>query len=788
MTDASFVDRKNEFNTLLELFKKVVDGKGQTVFVFGEPGIGKTCLCEKFCSSVQNGIVLRGFVSEESSQPYQPIVQALGEYFNLAKEVVEKDTERIMEIIKKRHALISGSEEIICNFLSPSYTITKNGHEDMQLSRMRMFEIVARLVQSIATEQPLILFMEDLHWADKSTWNLIHYLARNIEEKRVMILGTYRNDEMVIPKTGEVRPILDAMQRMRRERIFHEIPLSRFSEKDTEEFVKTLVGGEINPELIKNLHKLSEGVPLILKEYVEHIKQDNCDYSEIVPESYNASILKRLRELDEQSVQLVQLCAVIGERIEMDILINLLSIDEDKLLEMLEKLCKANILMEIQPGEYKFVHNLMRKAIYQNIPDVIDIHLRVASAMESVSQYKTGKPHLLAYHYMKGNDLEKSAFYSIEAGELALRRYAIDEAKHLLERGVELLENKLDTLEREMKIANALMNLGNIQRDIGKLDDAKKSFDRVLRLAFDIGSKKLASEAYRRIGNIFETKGKYDAAFAHYKKALETAIEARDIESIAYAYEALGGYSWRVDKLEEAERFLNACLENAIALGDNVLIARCHTGLGNIDFKTGKYQNAIEHFETALKTLPEKEVPEKLRNLNNIAVVFTLIDKFDEAEQKYTELINEGQKYGLIRHIAYAYGNLAAIYSERDMFDKAIEAGNKSIEFAQKINDLYCMTMAKTSVARAMGKKGDVVKYMEAIDEAISIFNELGLKYDIAALYFDAADTMYYLQKFDEGNQYLKKSIEIGKSVGAEGIFKKIDELKQKYGDKIKIE
>ncbi|MEM3567757.1 MAG: hypothetical protein QXS83_04245, partial [Thermoplasmata archaeon] len=106
---------------------------------------------------------------------------------------------------------------------------------------------------------------------------------------------------------------------------------------------------------------------------------------------------------------------------------------------------------------------------------------------------------------------------------------------------------------------------------------------------------------------------------------------------------------------------------------------------------------------------------------------------------------------------------------------------------ARRINDIYCMTMAKTTMARAMGKKGEIDKFMAVVSESVSLFEELGLHYDLAALYFDAADTLFYLQKFDEGTEYLKKSIEIGRKIGAQGIIKKFEEIKQKYGDKIKI-
>ncbi|MEM4293353.1 MAG: tetratricopeptide repeat protein [Thermoplasmata archaeon] len=781
-----FVNRNKEIEELMKIYERVKEGRGRTVFVLGEPGIGKTYLCEKFCSMLENVTVLRGFASEDFTQPYQPIHQALGEYFELAKGVGEKELERITETIKKRHSQISGSEEIILNFLSAAYAVTKNGHEDMQAARMRMFEIVSRLLHSIASERPLILFVEDLHWADKSTWNLIHYIARSIESKKVLLLGTYRNDETVDSKTGETRPVVDATQRMRRERLFTEIILQRFTERETAEFVERYAGVRPPDAVVKNIYTLSEGVPLLVKEFSEYVLH-NENFFDVVPETYSASVLKRLEKLSELERKVVQVCAVMGERIDMDILMSFFNIPEEKLLEYLEKFCKINLLTEISSNVYKFSHNLLRKIIYRDIKDVRDIHLRIANVMEKMPKYRETRPDTLAYHYLQGNDIKKAAHYYFCAGELALKNYALEEAKKYLDRAIELYETLQVEVDHRVQIALALMNVGNIDMDTGKIDEAKKAYDRVLHLAFELNSKKLSSEAYRKIGKIFETKTNYESAFAHYRKALETAIECKDLLSIAHAYEALGVYCWRVDKLEEAEKFFNACLEVSTQLGDVILIARAHTGLGNIDFKVGKYEEALVHFENAMQTLPEKEIPERLRNINNLAVVLMLMGRYEEAKAKYLEIVKEGEKYGLIKNIAYAYGNLAAIYAEQDMLDEAIAAAEKGSEYARRINDIYCMTMAKTTMARAMGKKGEIDKFMAVVSESVSVFEELGLHYDLAALYFDAADTLFYLQKFDEGTEYLKKSIEIGRKIGAQGIIKKFEEIKQKYGDKIKI-
>ncbi|MCX8173985.1 MAG: tetratricopeptide repeat protein [Thermoplasmata archaeon] len=784
--DGVFVNRHKEMEELMKIYAKVKEGYGRTVFVLGEPGIGKTYFCEKFCSMVEGATVLRGFASEDFTQPYQPINLAIGEYFEMARDVGEAELGRITEIIKKKHPQISGSEDIILNFLSAAYAVTKNGHEDMQSSRMRMFEIVSRLIHSIASEHPLVLFVEDLHWADKSTWNLIHYIARSIENRKVLLLGTYRNDETVDSRTGETRPIVDATQRMRRERLFTEILLGRFNEKESAEFIEKYTGVKPPEMVMKNLYSITEGVPLLLKEFSEYVLHDE-KFFDVVPEDYSASVLNRLGKLSDLERKVVQVCAVIGERIDMEILMNFFSIDEEKLLEYLEKFCKINLLTEISSNVYKFSHNLLRKTVYRDIKDVRDMHLRVASVMETMPKYRDHRPATLGYHYLEGNEIKRAAVYYVRAGELALNNYALEEAKKYLENAIEIFENQQVGVDNRIQIALALMNVGNIDMDTGKLDEAKKSYDRVLRLAFELNSRKLASEAYRKIGKIFETKGNYDSAFAHYRKALETAIECRDLLSIAHAYEALGIYCWRVDKLEDAEKFFKACLETSSELDDRILIARAHTGLGNIDFKVGKYEDALVHFENAMNTLPEKEIPERLRNINNIAVVLTLIEKYEDAKMKYMEIVKEGEKYGLIRNIAYAYANLAAIYAEQNLFDEAIVAGEKGAEYAKKINDLYCMTMAKTTMARAMGKKGEIERFRTVVNESISLFEELGLHYDVAALYFDAADTMYYLQRFEEGNEYLKKSLEIGRKIGAQGIIKKLEEVKQKYGDKIKI-
>ncbi len=434
------------------------EDRGRFVLLTGDPGIGKTRLVAEIARRAHEAgaFVLAGRSPQEALVPYQPFVEALRHYVlnapfaELRTSAREYGSElsRLLPELRRR---------------APELPPPLEG--DPETERYRLFEAVVGMLNEIAATAPVLLVLDDLHWADRPTLLLLRHLARVPHPRRVLVLGAYRGTE------AGTDGFADALSELRRERLVTQLTVEGLDERETAELVELRAGSQPTPTFARALHAETEGNPLFVVELVRHLAEagvpaDRAGRRELervgLPEGIKQLIARRLERLDAQAMQWLRVAAVIGRDFDLGLLERVLAFEEDEFLGALDEALAAGLVVEspVTPGRYSFSHALIRETLYEGLsaPRRARIHRRVGETLE-----ERGDAPLtaLALHFTRAagsQDAEKAIDYASRAGADSTRLLAHEEAADHYQRALEVLERfKPEELERRCEL---LIQLG----------------------------------------------------------------------------------------------------------------------------------------------------------------------------------------------------------------------------------------------------------------------------------------------------------------------------------------
>ena len=280
LVDPILVGRERELEELQRCIDLAVQGKGRTVFITGEAGSGKSRLAHEFLNlAKQKGIgVMAGWCLSDAAAPYFPFVEAFNAYF------ASLEQEESLNLQKQGARLnFSGTDQIV----SEEYGITawltgpkaaeKPGKPQVispQVWKDQVFARVAKTLHEISVQSPTVIFIEDIHWADSASLALLHYLARLINNsERILVLATFRSEELTADAEGHPHPLVETLRMMRREDLFTEIKLPNLNQTCVEKIAENIIGGNLQSEFAEKLAVESRGNPLFIVESLRMLSE-----------------------------------------------------------------------------------------------------------------------------------------------------------------------------------------------------------------------------------------------------------------------------------------------------------------------------------------------------------------------------------------------------------------------------------------------------------------------------------------------------------------------------------
>jgi tetratricopeptide (TPR) repeat protein len=501
-----FVGREAELRQLQSAFDGAMSGQGALLIVVGEPGIGKTALCEQLSTYVtlRGGKTLVGHCYEEGSLslPYLAFVEALRSYV-LSREI--KDL---------RKELGTGAADVarIVSEVRERLKIKLQPPSDAEEARYRLLQGVTSFLSNAATVQPLLVVLEDLHDADKGTLDMLTYVSRNLAEMRLLIVGTYRDVEV-----DRSHPLSAALAELRRVSTCGRVLLRGLNADEVRQMLWSLTSEELPWGFAEAVHRQTEGNPLFVQEVVRYLAEEGLVTREegrwrptgetplamSIPEGLRDVIGKRLSLLSSQCNRLLSVAAVIGREFDLDTLRSVADLKENIFVNAIKEAVKLSVLEErsqVSLVRYRFTHAFFRQTLYEEMiaPQRLQLHQQVARSLETqYAKRLEGHAAELAEHFSQSTnpaDLKKAVEYSEMAAKRASDVYAYGEGARLLEQAINVQE-VLDP-EDKGKRCDLLLALGDMLRDVGQpLRVLDRELPEAFSLAEALGDKRRAARA-----------------------------------------------------------------------------------------------------------------------------------------------------------------------------------------------------------------------------------------------------------------------------------------------------
>ena len=464
-----FVGRERELIELELTLGDLVAGKGGLVLVSGEAGIGKSRLCQEVADRAEARGVKVGWGRcwESGTQPpFAPWEQLL-------RQVAEGTIAEVP--------------------VSPT--------DDPDLVRMRYFDEVVAQVRSVAARHPLLVVVDDLHWADVALVRLLAYLASSRPDMPVVIMGTYRSDEL---EAGS--PLGKAILELAR--AGRHTPLAGVPASDLPELVRSVstVGGEVD---VAALHRLTGGNPLFAQELVRLLEAkgwpDHVTPGALppVPETVREVLVRRLERLSDDCRRVLETGAIIGDEFSIAVLEEVTGTRRERLLELVDEAVAAQLLRETGVATCRFSHGLVRAALYDGLGVArrVRLHERVGVALEALRDRGHDVDVVgLARHFSESaaaGSAAKAVGYCVEAAHSAMSRCAYESAVSLYERALAALELDPSAADR----CALLLGLGEAQVAAGNLDGARRTYLAAASLARTAGRPAQLARAALGVGS-----------------------------------------------------------------------------------------------------------------------------------------------------------------------------------------------------------------------------------------------------------------------------------------------
>ncbi|WP_063747251.1 helix-turn-helix transcriptional regulator [Streptomyces ipomoeae] len=411
-------------------------GEPQALLLGGEAGVGKTRLVEEFAAAAERAgavVALGGCVEiGADGLPFAPFSTALRAlYRRLPTELI---------------AAAAGQEQELARLLPELGETPRAGHDEEGTARL--FELTARLLERLAADRTIVLVLEDLHWADASTRHLLAYLLRTLRTGRLVVLATYRSDD--IHRRHPLRPLLAELDRLRTVR---RIELRRFNRAEVGHQLAGILAAEPDPTQADEIFERSDGNAFFVEELAVAAHDGGCVG---LTDSLRDLLLVRVEKLPEDAQRVARIVAAGGSTVEYALLAAVARLPEDDLIEALRAAVGANLLLAAPGGDgYRFRHALVREAIGDDLlpGECSRLNRRYAEALEADPALvpADGRATRLASHWYHAHDAAKALPAVLDASVEARSRHAHAEQLRLLERAMELWDAAPDAVRATLR-------------------------------------------------------------------------------------------------------------------------------------------------------------------------------------------------------------------------------------------------------------------------------------------------------------------------------------------------
>ncbi|MBN1296572.1 protein kinase [bacterium] len=758
------IGREGEMDIARSAMENLRRGTPGIVSVVGELGTGKSAFVKEVGTSARmHGFsLLRGACTEVERFPYGAFIRPLE---SIADRLAVKDVETIQKVIGHVGPILASicpafNQIAILKGLPPVEPL-----EPLQ-AKLRNFDAIRSVFENFSRDNGLVLIVEDLQWADDLSYELIHYLARNLcrTDRRppsLLLIQTWRPEDL--PKVG-------VASQFRKNLItfpcHQEVNLKPLSRESVAQMIVAMLGDrDVHPGVFDEVFKDSGGNPFFIEEIVKNLinrsilrKTDGqwvLDLSDTVdslpavtverlsstiisvPNRVRDIISQRLDKLDEEIRQALRIASVIGIEFEFDLLLAVSGAEEDELLDQLDEAMKEDIIEEVKGsgGEvFRFRQNMIRQVLYNGLSErrLGRIHRKVAEAiLRETGEDDPEVFELLAFHFDRGGCIREAIPFYLRASERALA-FAAESSMNYANRVMELIDSAGqldDTLIQGQ--TQALRLKGRSNELTGNPDAAVEAYSHLLKLGEDTGRPAIEGMGLQYMAGILSDRGQYHEAIEMYARCLSITadktennlLRANVMAEIASVYMNQGRYQESIKVLDIVRRKM-AKIQNLPG------IAMCELTLGLCHYYQGDYSQSLDLLTSAVDRYKRMNHQyQAVKALNNIGGIYHAKGDTLKAMEYFSQSVEISRKTSDLYSVGAIQGNLGVLYHERGLFNRAAASLEEALSISRKLGDRPGITTSLLNLAALRMDQGELRKPLAMLEEAERLAQEMGDKY-----------------------------------------------------------
>jgi DNA-binding SARP family transcriptional activator/class 3 adenylate cyclase len=621
------------------------------LLVAAEAGMGKTRLLAELAERAREESLLTlagGCYEQEGKLPYGPIHDALLDYVRGEPEAAVRS--RLGDLLPELARILPELRTRLPDIPEPMMG-------DAEGQRLRLFSTVAQVLERVSEGGAVVLILDDLHWADDASLQLLHYLLRQRGLDRVLVVGAYRTEEV-----ASETPLAQLEAEARDEAWAALFPLMPLEEDSLEDVLAERMDGRFAKSAVTALQERSGGNPFFALQMARLLAQEGrlvegeegwClaeGASVELPPEVRATVARRLRRLARREREVLTLGAVLGREFGYPALEAVWSRDEDALYTAIETSMSEQVLTETDDG-YAFGHPLLHEVVYARVPSGqrVRLHRKAGVALETLyGERPNGHAAELARHFLQGGDRVRALAYTMHAGDQAEAAFAHGEAERQYRTALELARGLGDDAIE----AEALAKLGSALRAAGRDAEAIEVLEEAADMYRGAGDAGAEARVTAEIGwalqeRHFKDLDREGAAAARLEVALERLRESAPARDIAALLVTLSTLLARCGRIEQALDAATQAAELARSVGDEHIRATAEGRRGLALKVLLRFEEGKQALETAIPLLEVAgDVDPLIRSLDNLGDIYARTGDLPTARQHRRRALDLAQRWG----------------------------------------------------------------------------------------------------------------------------------------------
>ena len=727
--EIQLIDRVEEMTQLKEAVDRAVRGEGGLLFLRGEAGIGKTRLTRELGAYAR----LRGMNVLYGRCPALLTMRGIPPYIlwsEVIRDYLEASTaEQLYRVIGFYPGEVS---KLVPELRQRLGAIPQSLQIDPEHERDRLFEAVSQFIANVSKENPLLVVLDDLQWTDESSLLLLHYVARGVYKEHLLLVGAYRENEV-----DEKHPLSPVLTELNRERLLQSVLLKHMSLNDVSEMIKQILEQDDVPkEFCQLVYQKIGGNPFFVEEVMKSLMEQGHIFREgnrwkikevsriDFPETVKSVIKARVGRLDDECRNLLTMASFVGYDFSFEALRGATGFEENKLVELLEKMLKTGLIKErVVRGEeaHSFADAIVRDVVHEEVSRLMHrrLHHVVGSSLEKVYANKIDD-HLaeLAYQFLEGGEKGKALDFFLRAADKAVKVYAHGEASTYFQSALSLLqEMESDAQQR----GYVLEKLGDAKEALGGHDASMKYWNEALLLWKKLDEKEKTSRIHRKMAKVlFYVMDDKEKAEEHCQEALGILEVMPESVELASLYSDRAWMQWYVGDFDTARSSAEKAIKLAEKLNVQDIVADSYRKLGVI-IRPRDAKRAIECQEKALKIALDNNCLEVAVSVYNNLALSLPPTKWRRSQECFEKGYELARKVGYIWYQVRIGGNLGYVMVSTGNVDKGLLVVEENLALARKAGHLSNIAGALAFSGYAHLILGEWEKSEKCLEESWSI-------------------------------------------------------------------